>query len=421
MNGELLSVLDHIEREKGIKREVLIQAVEAALISAARKVVGKKTTDDITVKINPKTGEIKILSGETEVASQEFSRIAAQTAKQVIIQKIREAERDVVFNDFQNRVGSIVSGSVHRLENGNVIVDLGKTEALLPRRELPPNDEYRQGDRIRAYVLEVKKTARGPQIILSRTHADLVRRLFELEVPEIDEGILEIKSISREPGERTKIAVYSKDERVDCVGACVGMRGSRVKEIIKELHGEKIDIVRYSDDVREYIGASLSPAKVHDMEIDKEHGKALVIVEDDQLSLSIGKKGQNVRLAAKLTGWDIDIKSKSELAKEKDVGVEELSGVGPKMKAALTEAGFATVSSIASATPETLMKVKGVGEKTAQKLLNNAKKMVEKLRWVPKAATPPRDILSERMKEVAAEEEAQSKAGKEKTEGTETS
>ena len=404
MNGELLTVLDHIEREKGIKREVLIQAVEAALVSAARKVVGKKTTDDITVKINPKTGEIKILSGEEEVASQEFSRIAAQTAKQVIIQKIREAERDVVFNDFQNRVGSIVSGSVHRLENGNVIVDLGKTEALLPRRELPPNDEYRQGDRIRAYVLEVKKTARGPQIILSRTHADLVRRLFELEVPEIDEGIVEIKSISREPGERTKIAVTSKDEKVDCVGSCVGMRGSRVKEIIKELHGEKIDIVRYSDDIREYIGASLSPAKVLGMEIDKEHGKALVIVEDDQLSLSIGKRGQNVRLAAKLTGWDIDIKSKSELAREKDVGVEELSGVGPKMKAALIEAGFATVSSVASATPLALMEVKGVGEKTAQKLLKHAKEMVEKLRWVPKATAPPRDILSERMKEVSEEE-----------------
>jgi len=421
VNGELLTVLDHIEREKGIKREVLIQAVEAALVSAARKVVGKKTTDDITVKINPKTGEIKILSGDSEVASQEFSRIAAQTAKQVIIQKIREAERDVVFNDFQNRVGSIVSGSVHRLENGNVIVDLGKTEALLPRRELPPNDEYRQGDRVRAYVLEVKKTARGPQIILSRTHADLVRRLFELEVPEIDEGIVEIKSISREPGERTKIAVTSKDEKVDCVGSCVGMRGSRVKEIIKELHGEKIDIVRFSDDIREYIGASLSPAKVLDMEIDKEHGKALVIVEDDQLSLSIGKKGQNVRLAAKLTGWDIDIKSKSELAKEKDVGVEELTGVGPKMKTALLSAGFATVSSIASATPEALMKAKGVGEKTAQKLLKSAKEMVEKLRWVPKATAPPRDILSERMKEVAAEEEAQSKAEKGKTGGAETS
>ncbi len=413
MNGELLSVLDHIEREKGIKREILIQAVETALVSAARKVVGRKA-EDITVQINPKTGEIKILSGGEEVASQEFSRIAAQTAKQVIIQKIREAERDVVFSDFQNRVGGLVSGTVHRIEGGNVIVDLGKTEALLPRREIPPNDEYRQGDRVRAYILDVKKTARGPQIILSRTHPDLVRRLFALEVPEIDEGIVEVKSISREPGERTKVAVYSKDEKVDCVGACVGMRGARVKEIIKELHGEKIDIVRYSDDVREYISGSLSPAKVTDMKIDKEHGKALVIVEDDQLSLSIGKRGQNVRLAAKLTGWDIDIKSKAEVAKEQELGIEELPGVGPKLKGALIEAGFTTLSSVASSSPEALMKVKGVGEKTAVKLLAHAKEIIEKARWTPKAAVPPRDILAERIKEEILKEKAETK--KEETE-----
>ena len=407
MNGELLTVLDHIEREKGIKREILIQAVEAALVSAARKVIGKKT-EDVTVKIDPKTGEIAVFSGDSEVASKEFSRIAAQTAKQVIIQKIREAERDVVFNDFQNRVGNIASGSVHRIEKGNIIVDLGKTEALLPRRELPPKDEYRQGDRIRAYILEVKKTARGPQIILSRTHTELVRRLFELEVPEIDEGIVEIKSISREPGDRTKIAVYSKDEKVDCVGACVGMRGSRVKEIVKELHGEKIDIVRFSDDAREYISASLSPAKILDLKIEKEKGKVLVIVEDDQLSLSIGKRGQNVRLAARLTGWDIDIKSKSEISKEAELGIEELTGAGPKLKAALSEAGFTTLSSVAGASPELLMKVKGVGEKTASKLLTRAKEMIEKSRWTPKTTAPPRDVLAERMKEVSQKEEEKS-------------
>jgi len=407
MNGELLSVLDHIEREKGIKREVLIQAVEAALVSAARKVVGRKT-EDVTVKIDPKTGEISIFSGDSEVASKEFSRIAAQTAKQVIIQKIREAERDVVYNDFQNRVGNIASGSVHRIEKGNIIVDLGKTEALLPHRELPPKDEYRQGDRLRAYILEVKKTVRGPQIILSRTHTELIRRLFELEVPEIDEGIVEIKSISREPGDRTKIAVYSRDEKVDCVGACVGMRGSRVKEIVKELHGEKIDIVRFSDDTREYISASLSPAKILDMKIDKEKGKVLVIVEDDQLPLSIGKRGQNVRLAARLTGWDIDIKSKSEISKEAELSIGELTGIGPKLKAALSEAGFTTVSSVASASPELLMKVKGVGEKTAVKLLTHAKEMIEKSRWTPKATAPPRDVLAERMKEVSQKEEEKS-------------
>lgn len=409
MNGELLSVLDHLEREKGIKREVLLEAVESALASAARKVVGKKT-EDVSVKVDPKTGEISVFSGGEEVDSKEFSRIAAQTAKQIIIQKIREAERDVVYNDFQARVGGIASGSVHRVEKGNIIVDLGKTEALLPRRELPPNDEYRQGDRVRAYILEVKKTARGPQIILSRTHMDLVRRLFELEVPEIDEGIVEIKAISREPGDRTKVAVYSKDEKVDCVGACVGMRGSRVKEIVKELHGEKIDIVRFSDDTREYISAALSPAKILDMKIEKDKGKVLVIVEDDQLSLSIGKRGQNVRLAAKLTGWDIDIKSKSEINKEAELDIEELSGAGPKLKAALKEAGFTTVSAVATSTPELLMKVKGIGEKTATKLLNNAKEVIEKMRWTPKTAAPTRDILAERMKEVAEEEKGKRSA-----------
>ena len=398
MNGELLSVLDHLEREKGIKREILVQAVEAALVSAARKVVGRKE-DEITVKFNAQTGEFKVLSGKEEVTSQEFGRIAAQTAKQVIIQKIREAERDVIYNDFQNRVGGIASGTVQRMEKGNIVIDLGKTEALLPRRELPPKEEYRQGDRIRAYILEVKKTNRGPQVILSRTHADLVRRLFELEVPEIDEGIVEIKGISREPGERTKIAVTSKDEKVDCIGACVGMRGSRVKNIVRELHGEKIDIVRYSDNIEEYIGATLSPAKVSEFKVDKEKKSVVAIVEDDQLSLSIGKRGQNVRLASKLTGWGIDIKTKTELTKEKEIDIQELTGVGPKLREALQAAGFTSVSSIAKATPETLRQVKGVGPKTAEKLLTSAKELIEKIRWTPKETTRPQDPFEKKEKE----------------------
>ena len=402
MNGELLTVLDHLEREKGIKREILIQAVEAALVSAARKVVGRKE-DEVTVNFNPKTGEIKVFSSDgVEVTSQEFGRIAAQTAKQVIIQKIREAERDVIFNDFQNRVGGIASGTVHRMEKGNIIVDLGKTEGLLPRRELPVNEEYRQGDRIRAYILEVKKTNRGPQIILSRTHADLVRRLFELEIPEIDEGIVEIKAISREPGERTKIAVTSKDEKVDCIGACVGMRGSRVKNIVRELHGEKIDIVRYSDAIEEYLAATLSPAKVSEFKVDKEKKSVIAIVEDDQLSLTIGKRGQNVRLASRLTGWDIDIQTKSELAKEREIDIVELPGIGPKLKEVLTAAGFATVSSIAKATPEALLKVKGIGPKTSEKLMTAAKELIEKIRWTPKEAVRPQDPFEKTKKEVEA-------------------
>ena len=353
------------------------------------------------------------------MASKEFSRIAAQTAKQLIIQKIREAERDVIFNDFQNRIGNITSGSVHRIEKGNVIVDLGRAEALLPRREMPLNHEYRQGDRIRAYILEVRKTARGPQIILSRTHTDLVRRLFELEVPEIDEGIVEIKAISREPGDRTKVAVHSKEEKVDCVGACVGMRGSRVKEIVKELHGEKIDIVRYSEDVREYITAALSPAKVMDITMEQEAGKVLVTVEDDQLSLAIGKKGQNVRLAAKLTGWDINIKSKSELTKEASFDIGELTGVGPKLKETLLEAGFKTLGFLAKASLEDLKKVKGLGAKTAEKLLKSAKETMEHLRWTPKENAPPKDVLKEKMQEFSEKEEESKKEKKE--EGTEGS
>ena len=291
MNGELLAVLDHIEREKGIKREILISAVETALVSAARKVLGPKAQDDISVKLDPATGDIKVFQGRKKIDSDEFGRIAAQTAKQIIIQKIREAERDVIFNDYSTRVGTVISGSVHRFEKGDIIVDLGRTEAVLPKKEQIPRETYKQGERVRAYVLDVKRTGRGPQIILSRTHPGLVKRMFELEVPEIIEGIVEIKAIAREAGERTKIAVWSKDSKVDSLGACVGMRGSRVKEIVRELHGEKIDIIKWNEDSAEFIAASLSPAQISKIKIDKENKKVEVIVEDDQLSLAIGKKG----------------------------------------------------------------------------------------------------------------------------------
>lgn len=399
MNGELLAVLDHLEREKGIDREVLIGAVESALVSAAKKTLGSKA-DDITVKIDRQSGMIKVYSGDKEVPSGDFGRIAAQTAKQIIIQKIREAERDVIFLDYQNRIGSVINGTVYRFEKGNIVVDLGKTEGIIPRREQSQKETFRQGDRIKAFVLEVKKTGKGPQIILSRSNAGLVKKLFELEVPEIYESIVEIKSISREAGDRTKIAVTSKDEKVDCVGACVGMRGSRVKNIVRELQGEKIDIVRWNDDIKEYITQALNPAKIANIKLDKEAKKALVTVEDDQLSLAIGKKGQNVRLAAKLTGWDIDIKSKTALAeaeaakaeeekvaekvevktkkekaKERDISL--IPGIGPKTKKALEEAKFKTIESIASASVEDLTEVKGVGKKTAEKIFKGAKEILD--------------------------------------------
>lgn len=391
MSSEIMTVLNYIEKEKGIDKEILISAVESALVSAAKKVVGNKF-EEVTVKLDRETGDIKMFSQGKPIESAEFGRIAAQTAKQIIIQKIREAERDVIFADFQGKIGTIINGGVHRFEKGNIIVDLGKAEAILPLREQVEKEQYKQGDRIRAYILDVKKTPRGPQIILSRTHPGIVKRLFEMEVPEIYEGIVEIRCVSREAGDRSKIAVYSKDEKIDPVGACVGMRGSRVKNIVRELHGEKIDIVRFSDDIKDYITASLSPAKVDSMKVNKENRKAEVTVENDQLSLAIGKRGQNVRLAAKLTGWDIDIKSKAapqvqveekleiKEAKIKEepetkIDLRELDGVGPKIALALEKAGITSIEDILKTGTDGLTKVEGIGKKTAQKILNSAKKL----------------------------------------------
>lgn len=387
MNGEILAILEQIERDKGIKKELLIAALEAALVSAVRKAWITDPNAEIKVKLDLETGKIKAFAGEEEIKSKDFGRIAAQTAKQVIIQKIREAEKDVIFVEFQGRVGHIVSGGVYRFEKGNIIVDLGKTEGLLPKSEQSGKEEFRQGDRIRAYVLEVRKDTKGPHVILSRSHPNFVKKLFELEVPEIYESIVEIKSISREAGERTKIAVLSKDEKVDSVGACVGMRGSRVKNIVSELHGEKVDIVRYSVDMREYITAALSPAKISEIRLNKANQKADIIVDDDQLSLAIGRHGQNVRLASKLVGWDLSIHSKAELkaaeeaAKEEapaapEVALTSLEGVGEKLAKALEDAGFTDIAKIAASSVEELTEVKGVGEKKAEKLIAQAKQIL---------------------------------------------
>ena len=388
MNGELLLVLEHIEREKGIDRNILIAAVESALVSAAKKVVGGDTSD-IEVKLNAETGAIKIFSKGKEVKSAKFGRIAAQTAKQVIIQKIREAERDVIYTDYHSREGSLITGAVHRFEKGNIVVDLGKTEGILPRAEVPLREHYKQGERIKAYITEVVKTPRGPRIMLSRRHENMLKKLFETEVPEIAEGIVEIKSVAREAGDRSKVAVVSKDEKVDSVGACVGMRGQRVKNIVRELYGEKIDIVRYSDDITEYTKAALSPAEVISIDADKENNRVSVIVKDDQLSLAIGKRGQNVRLAAKLTGWMIDISSKTEAAEaaeaaEEEAEVEEelpsldnLPGVGKKIKDALINAGYNRLEDIANAKKEDLIKIEGIGKATAGKIITAAKELTK--------------------------------------------
>ena len=394
MNAEFLAVLDHLTREKGIDREVIIEAVESALVSAARKALGP-AGEDVTVKIDRDTGEIKIIAAGKEISNSGFGRIAAQTAKQVIFHKIREAERGAIFTEFSPRAGTLISGSMHRFDRGAIIVDLGKTEAMLPKREQSPKESFRPGDRVRAYCIEVNKTAKGPQIILSRTHPNLVLELFKLEVPEIEQGIVEVKSISREPGDRAKVAVHSKDEKVDCVGACVGMRGTRVKDIVRELHGEKIDIIRWSPKLEEYVSAALSPAKVAEIHISKDKKRCEVIVDDDQLSLAIGKKGQNVRLASRLTGVDIDVRTRAQVAELAKYSIADLPGVGPKMKEALEEKGYKSVDVVARLSVEDLTAIKGVGEKTAQKLIEAAREIVAKLQpEIPetveeKPETPP--------------------------------
>lgn len=343
MSAELIQALEQLEKEKGIQKEVLIEAIEAALVSAYKRNFG--STQNVKIYIDPATGDVKVYAlkrvtslpesengdisleearklsseyeeediAEIEVTPKKFGRIAAQTAKQVVMQRIREAERGIIFDEFYNKEGDIVTGIIQRNERKNIIIDLGKTEAIIAPSEQTNGEEYRFNDRIKTYIVEVKKTTKGPQIMVSRTHPGLVKRLFELEVPEIHDGTVEIKSISREPGSRTKIAVYSKDPNVDPVGACVGQKGTRVQAIVDELRGEKIDIIKWSSNPEEYISSSLSPAKVVRVDADENVRSARVIVPDFQLSLAIGKEGQNARLAAKLTGWKIDIKSESQL------------------------------------------------------------------------------------------------------------
>lgn len=384
----MLAIIEQLEREKGIKKEVLIEAVETALLTAAKKVIDVKPDEELRIKLDQTTGKIRAFKNKEEVTSFDFGRIAASTARQVIIQKIREAEKEVIFNEFQSRVGEIASGTVYRLEKGNIIVDLlGRAEGILLKHQQSPKEEFKQGQRMRAYILEIKKESKGPQIILSRTHTNFVKKLFELEVPEIYEGIVEIKSISREAGERTKISVWSKNDKVDPVGACVGMRGSRVKNIVDELRGEKIDIVRYNDDIREYIKMALSPAKINEIRLDKDNLRAEVIVEEDQLSLAIGKRGQNVRLASRLVGWELDIRTKETAAlleakkEEKEViSLEKLSGIGKKILANLKEAGYKSIEDILKAKLQDLINIKGIGKKRAEKIIEQAKTVASKIK-----------------------------------------
>lgn len=378
MNKELITILEQLEREKGLDKNVLLETVKHALIVAAKRIAkGTSNLDEVKVDIDPEKCDIHVYIGEKEVVSKEFGRIAAQTAKQVIIQKIREAEKDNVYKEFKNKEGDIISGSVYRIEKRAVILDIvGKAEGIIPFSFLSPLDRFRLGERAKAFVYEVKRD-RGTQIILSRRHEGLVKKLFELEVPEIYEGVVEIKSIAREAGERTKVAVLSKDEKVDPVGACVGMRGSRVKNVIEELRGEKIDIIKWHEDIKEYIKASLAPAVISRIELDREAKRAKVLVSNDQLSLAIGKHGQNVRLASRIVGWEIDVRSREAIEEEvKDIF--KLKSVSKKLAAVLVDAGYASLSKISKTSCEGLSKLKGIGDKKAAKIIEEAKKALEK-------------------------------------------
>ncbi len=375
-NEEFLRHIDSLHREKGIDREQLIESIETALVSAARK--RYPNIEELRVRIDRETGVIRLMDGDIpfdEMDPATFGRIAAQTARQVMIQRIREAESDVVYEEFIARVGTIVNGVIQRVERGTVICNIGKSDGILPRQEQIPSENYRPNDRIRAYVTQVRKKGNKVIIILSRTHPDLVRELFELEVPEIYEHIVEIKGLVREPGYRTKIAVTSSDSRVDAVGACVGVRGSRIRNIVEELGGEKIDIVRWNESPEMFIRNALSPSEIDHIEFDRANQKARVIVPDDQLSLAIGRKGQNVRLSSRLTGWTLDIMTVNQHSQHREKGRQEIAslpGVGDATINNMLIAGFESFRDIIDLGIERLMEIKGIGEKKAQEIYNFA-------------------------------------------------
>ncbi|HEY6902987.1 MAG TPA: transcription termination factor NusA [Candidatus Acidoferrales bacterium] len=405
----LYQTIDQLSREKGIDPQIIIAAVEDAILVATRKYY--KSTEDLQSHFNKETGAIEVFAVkkvvesvadpireltleqaqkinpdatmESEIhipkATDVLGRIAAQTAKQVIFQKVREAERETVFAEYNTRTGELVNCSVKRTEGPDIIVDLGRTEARLPRKEQSRLESYQIGDRLRAVITQVDRAARGPQVIVSRADPILVQKLFEMEVPEIYDGTVVIRAIAREAGERTKIAVYSKDADVDCVGACVGMKGMRVQSIIRELRGEKIDIIEFNEDTVTFAANALSPAKINHVSIiDLEQKHLEVIVDDSQLSLAIGKKGQNVRLAAKLLGWRIDIKSEEEKRQEiesqmaamalRGAAISELKGLGEKTLSKLREHSVETVEQLAQMTPDDLTQIPGIGEKTVERI-----------------------------------------------------
>jgi N utilization substance protein A len=427
MASQLYQQIELISREKHIEPEIIVAAIEDAMVVAARKYY--RTEEELRSKFNPDTGQVDVFSVHTvveEVADpvREISlndarkrqpeievggeitenkptdvlgRIAAQTAKQVILQKVREAERDTIYNEFHTRVGELINSVVKRMEGPDIIVDMGRTEARLPKREQSRLEAYNVGDRLRVTIRAVERAAKGPQVVVSRADPALVQRLFEMEVPEIYDGTVQIRAVAREAGERTKIAVESRDKDVDPVGACVGMKGMRVQSIIRELRGEKIDIIPFNEETVAFAQKALSPAKVTRVQVvDPEEKRLEVIVEDTQLSLAIGKKGQNVRLASKLIGWNIDIKSEEEKRREIEAqmaaltapgtALTELAGVGPKTIEKLEAAGISSIEKLADMTPEQLVEIPGIGEKMVEKIHQSVAAYFEALETAATAA-----------------------------------
>lgn len=364
--NELLRIVDSLHREKNIDSEIVFQAIEAALVTAAKRHYGENA--DITVRIARDSGVISAVCDAQELNQDEIGRIGAQTAKQVIIQKIREAERDSLMDEFAGQVGQMVTGVVQRSDRGITTVQLGNMEAILPRSEQIPGESYHNGDRIRAVIFEVKAAGNRVKVILSRTRPQLVQRLFEQEIPEIADGVIKVNAISREPGYRSKVAVSSSDQRVDCVGACVGMRGNRIKNITSELAGERIDIVRWSDDPLVLIPNALQPAEAEQVLLCDMIGRAIVLVREDQLSQAIGRHGQNVRLASKLCGWDIEIMTADELEEQIQRAVAsymELEGMTEELASRLVEQGYLSYDDLSVIEPDMLMEM---GELTAEQV-----------------------------------------------------
>ena len=409
MGFDLNGILGEIGRDKGIDKDTLIEAIESAMLSAARKHYGHNL--NLETRFDGDSGFIEVLQFKTvveqveddgteisiEQARKEYDsdamegdefgkkldtdvlgRIAAQTAKQVIIQKVRDAERGVIFEEYKDSKGELINGIVQRYDRGNVIVNLGRTEAILPKREQMSRERYRQNDRIRAMILDIDKSARGPQIVLTRSHPDFLAKLFTLEVPEISEGVIEIKGVAREPGERAKIAVISNESSIDPVGACVGIKGSRVHAIVQELRGEKIDIIPWTPDEPSFVARALSPAEVSRVVVDEEANSMEVIVADDQLSYAIGRRGNNVRLASKLAGWRIDVRSitaSEEETKKARAAIEAIPGLQFGQAELLFQMGYGSVAEVADAAPEDLLEIEGVDEESAKAIIKSAQEI----------------------------------------------